>query len=81
MKKLEKTNLTDTLLFAFTVVSFVIGIDQTIRYGILESYWIFTFSVLFMLIYNLRRNRIASQSTPESPADQQPVSPPKKRGK
>jgi hypothetical protein len=55
--KLEDIGLPGIILFALTVVTFVIGVDQTIRNGILESYWIFTFSVGFMLLYNWLRQR------------------------
>jgi hypothetical protein len=67
MKKLETENLINILLFAGTFVTFIIGIDQTIRFGIANSYWIFTFSVMFLLIYNLRRQRITEKQAKEIP--------------
>ncbi|MBC8112065.1 MAG: hypothetical protein H7Y04_13480 [Verrucomicrobia bacterium] len=67
MKKLETENLINILLFAGTFVTFIIGIDQTIRFGIINSYWIFTFSVGFLLVYNLRRQRITEKQAKEAP--------------
>jgi len=48
----------ETMLFAFTVVLFVIGIHQTMVNGFINSYFLFTFSVFCLLGYGfIKRKR------------------------
>ncbi|MBC7391128.1 MAG: hypothetical protein H7329_18120 [Opitutaceae bacterium] len=48
----------ETILFALTVVFFIIGVHQTYHYGLLNSYFLFTFAVFTLLGYGfLKRNR------------------------
>lgn len=48
----------ETIFLALTVVFFIVGIDQMIAYGIVKSYFLFTFSVLTFLTYGyLKRTR------------------------
>lgn len=51
-----QTRLTffDIVLFAGLVVGFVIGIHQSIYYGVANSYWLFMLSTLCFLWLNQR---------------------------
>jgi hypothetical protein len=62
MKKLEELKIIDVVLFSLTIVTFVIGVDQVLRYknyleGLGNSYWIFSISLIFLMIYNLRKQK------------------------
>jgi len=43
--------LVDVILLSMALVFLVIGIDQSIKYGIQASYWAFMFSVGFLFWY------------------------------
>ena len=48
----------ETVVFALTIVLLVVGVHQTFHYGLLNSYFIFTFAVFTLLGYGyLKRNR------------------------
>ncbi len=47
----------DIVLFSAMVVSFVIGIHQSIYYGVAYSYWLFMLSTLTFLWLNQRLKR------------------------
>ena len=48
-------NLINTLIFSVVVVTFIIGVHQTIVLGLEYSYWIFMISVMLLLLLKLRR--------------------------
>jgi len=48
----------DVVLFAVMIIGFVIGIHQSIHYGVANSYWLFMLSSLAFLWLNQRmRNK------------------------
>jgi membrane protein implicated in regulation of membrane protease activity len=48
----------DVVLFAIMIIGFVIGIHQSIYYGVANSYWLFMLSSLAFLWLNQRmRNK------------------------
>lgn len=49
--------LLDVILFSMAVVLFVIGIHQSMTVGIAESYFIFMFSIGFLLLYSYRKGK------------------------
>lgn len=50
--------LLDTILFSLAAVFFVIGIHYTITTNsLLESYWLYMMSSLFLLVYMLRKKK------------------------
>ena len=49
-------NLLDTVIFSLVVVTFIIGVHQTILHGLGNAYWIFMFSTSLLLLYWLRKN-------------------------
>jgi len=57
----------DIVLFAGMIVSFVIGIHQSIYYGVAYSYWLFMLSTLSFLWLNqrLRKYRATSEAEPK----------------
>jgi hypothetical protein len=46
--------LPDVILLSLALVFLVIGIDQSITYGIQASYWAFMFSAGFLFWYQYR---------------------------
>jgi len=58
MEEKSKYNLIDVLIASFAIGLSLIGIDQMLKYGMLESYWIFMFSVgLFAWVILRKKNR------------------------
>jgi apolipoprotein N-acyltransferase len=53
--------LLDVILFGLVVVSFIIGVDQAIIYGLAESYWIFMFSLVLLFLYGYRKGQRQAQ--------------------
>jgi len=50
--------LADTILFSLAAVFFVIGIHHTITTNsLLDSYWIFMISSLFLMVYMIRKKK------------------------
>jgi len=66
MKKLEYTSLIDIILFSLAFVSLIIGIDQSIRFGLVKSYWLFSISIFCLLFYNMRKQK-RQQKEDQSP--------------
>ncbi|PWJ39384.1 hypothetical protein BC781_106285 [Sediminitomix flava] len=62
--KLTIMKILDSLLFAFAVVFFIIGIHQTFIYGLELSYFFFAFSGVFFLfmVYRRRKRQEAEQN-------------------
>ncbi|MBO6494207.1 MAG: hypothetical protein JJ978_01460 [Roseivirga sp.] len=48
-------NLGDTILFSLSVVFFVIGVHQTMNFGIASSYFIFMISLGLLFLMRYRR--------------------------
>ncbi|WP_422356886.1 hypothetical protein [Roseivirga pacifica] len=59
-------NLGDTILFSLCVVFFVIGVHQTMVFGIEFSYFIFMLSLgmLFLVRYRRMRRKDKEDTTP-----------------
>lgn len=49
--------IVDTIIFSLAFVTFIIGVHQTINYGLQVSYFIFMVSIAFLLWIKLRRDR------------------------
>jgi Na+/melibiose symporter-like transporter len=49
------------ITLALSVVSIIIGIHQSFFYGILNSYWLFTGALFFLLLYRLIRKFYISE--------------------
>jgi len=49
--------LPETILLSLAVAFLIIGVHQTFTVGILQSYWIFMFSIALLLIFKWRRNK------------------------
>jgi len=47
--------LIDSIIFSLVIVTFIIGIHQTIMLGFEYSYWIFMLSVILLLLFKLRK--------------------------
>jgi len=47
--------IVDVVLLSMALVFLVIGVDQSIKYGIQASYWAFMFSAGFLFWYQYRR--------------------------
>ncbi|GAB2543681.1 hypothetical protein [Rufibacter soli] len=47
--------LKQTIYMALAVVCLVIGIHQAMVTGILESYWIFMLSVIFLMLFRMNK--------------------------
>ncbi len=48
-------SLLNTIILTLSVVLLVIGIHQTMLYGLSASYWIFMFCVGLLLLYKYRK--------------------------
>lgn len=59
-----RLNFFDIALFSFMILGFVIGIHQSIYYGVVASYWLFMISMLSFLWLNkrLKAKRMAQDS-------------------
>lgn len=60
-------NLGDTILFSLAVVFFIIGVHQTMNFGIAASYFIFMLSLGMLFLY---RYRGAKRKASENEAEQ-----------
>ncbi|MEP5613234.1 MAG: hypothetical protein ABJP45_13360 [Cyclobacteriaceae bacterium] len=49
--------LVDIILFVTAFVFLIIGIHQSIVVGFMESYWIFMFTIVLLLLYSFRKNK------------------------
>ncbi len=47
----------DTILLSLAAGIFIIGIHQTMKWGLVYSYWIIMLSVAILLWYNLRKQK------------------------
>lgn len=47
-------NLGDTIIFSLTVVTFIIGVHQTMTYGIGNAYFVFMLSMGLLFLYKYR---------------------------
>ncbi len=55
-------NLGDSIIFSLAVVTFIIGVHQTMTYGIANSYFVFMVSMGMLFLY---RYRIAKRKEQE----------------
>lgn len=60
----------DVVLFAIMIIGFVIGIHQSIYYGVANSYWLFMLSSLAFLWLNqrMRNKKEEMEKNPENQA-------------
>lgn len=70
--------LADSLIFSLTVALFLIGIDQTFRVGITQSYWIFMASLGCLMWYRYRKT---SNAKPKVDQVEQPTKRARKKQK
>lgn len=58
----------DVVLFAIMIIGFVIGIHQSIYYGVANSYWLFMLSSLAFLWLNqrMRNKKEEMEKNPEN---------------
>ncbi len=56
--------LTDSIIFALAVATFIIAVHQTFTLGLMHAYWIFMISISFLLLYKMRKNQRAQQQNP-----------------
>jgi hypothetical protein len=54
--------LKDTIILSLAVAFFLMGLHQTVKYGIMYSYWLIMLSVAFLLWFNLRKQKNKKQS-------------------
>lgn len=61
----------DVVLFAVMIIGFVIGIHQSIYYGVANSYWLFMLSSLAFLWLNqrMRNKKDEIEKNPENGAE------------
>lgn len=55
--------LLDVIILVLGFVAFIIGIHQSMLYGIAASYWIFMFSLFLLFLYTYRRGKAQRSST------------------
>lgn len=53
--------LLDTLIISLAAGTFIIGVHQTMKFGIMYSYWIIMISVALLLWFNLRKQKNKEQ--------------------
>ncbi len=49
--------MVNTIILALSAGIFIIGVHQTMKFGMAYSYWIFMFSVALLLYHNFRRQK------------------------
>ncbi len=54
--------LLDTIILSLAAGLFIIGVHQTMKFGIMYSYWIIMLSVALLLWYNLRKRSNKEES-------------------
>lgn len=55
--------LLDVILFVLAFCLLIIGIHQAMVVGLMESYWIFMFSLMLLFLYNYRKKGKATNSS------------------
>jgi 4-hydroxybenzoate polyprenyltransferase len=53
----SKRNLTDIIIFALSIVAFIVAIHQTIYYGFGGSYWLYMISIALLLYHQIRKTK------------------------
>ena len=53
--------LLDTIILSLAAGIFIIGVHQTMKFGIMYSYWLIMISVGLLLWYNLRKRQNKEQ--------------------
>ena len=53
----SKKNLVDIIIFALSIVAFVVAVHQTIYYGFGSAYWIYMISISLLLYYQIRKTK------------------------
>lgn len=59
-------NLGDTIIFSLTVVLFIIGVHQTMTWGIAHSYHLLMLSLGGLFFYKLRKEKRKEQEKAET---------------
>ena len=49
----------NTIILSLAAGIFIIGVHQTMKFGMAYSYWIFMFSIALLLWYNYRKQKKA----------------------
>jgi hypothetical protein len=47
----------NTVILALSAGIFIIGVHQSMKFGMAYSYWIFMFSIALLLWYNYRKKK------------------------
>jgi len=51
----KKTNLLDVIIISLAIGLIVIGFSETLKYGFMNSYWIFMFAIGLLGLYQYRK--------------------------
>ena len=54
-QKTPKRDLTDIIVFALSIVAFIIAVHQTVYYGFGYAYWIYMISIALLLYHQIRK--------------------------
>ena len=54
----------NTIILTLSAGIFIIAVHQTMKFGLAYSYWIFMFSIVFLLWYNYRKRNNDQESQP-----------------
>lgn len=60
--------ISDTIIFTLSVVAFIIGVHQTMTFGIAQSYFIFMISIGLLFLYRYRKAKYAENEEPSKKA-------------
>jgi len=69
---MKSNNLGDVILFSLAVVLFVIGVHQTMNFGIAASYFIFMLSLGMLFLYRYRSAKRKAEEKEEQRKTQKP---------
>lgn len=58
--------VTDTIIFSLSVVTFIIGVHQTMTYGLAASYFIFMVSIGLLFLYRYRKAKHTEKEKKEA---------------
>jgi 4-hydroxybenzoate polyprenyltransferase len=53
----SKKNLVDIIIFALSIVAFIVAVHQTIYYGFGGAYWIYMISIALLLYHQIRKSK------------------------
>ena len=71
---MKHLKLIGIISISFSAALFAIGVNESIHYGVAQSYWLFMFSLMGLFAFGLLR-RYVEKNPPEAKADAEVTTP------